>query len=144
MGFIGRLIAPELDRVNAELHQARANADWFEKRCEDLGGERLKALATLEKERNRHRKREEALINIILVLKTGRAIPPDVGEEEAESEISDLKSETGLSTAQESLLWSRAREYAASRPGEFSDDPDENAQKAFELMSKDPEQWLSD
>ena len=137
MGFFSRLISPEIDRLSSELAQAKKERDWFEARCEQLGGERLRALAAERSEINRNRKREDLLQGQILELAGGKRLPVRIEEKKPE------ETPEGLSPMAEQALRDRAREYCTQRYNE-ADITTEKIDEVFEMMKADPEEWLKD
>ncbi len=137
MGFFSRLISPEIDRLSSELAQAKKERDWFEARCEESGGQRLKAEADLRSEINRNRKREDLLTDQIRELAGAKRLPVRIVEEKPE------ELPAGLSPMAEQALRDRAREYCEQRYNE-ADITQEKIDEVFEMMKLDPEEWLKD
>lgn len=137
MGFFSRLIVPEIDRLQTELAQAKEERDWYRDRCNESGGERLKAESALRSEINRNRKREDLLQGQILELAGGKRLPVRIEEKKPE------ETPEGLSPMAEQALRDRAREYCTQRYNE-ADITEEKIDEVFEMMKLDPEEWLKD
>jgi hypothetical protein len=130
MGFLSRLISPEINRLTLER-------DWFQAQYDQTYDELSDAKKELKAEINRNRRREDAFLNVIVQAATTKNLP----KRQPDDEQPTPSTEPTLSQAQEILLRDRARQLVEQK---FETVTPEEVERVFQIMKTDAEEWLKD
>lgn len=146
MGLFDRWLKPQqhismlqsqIAMQNVRLAERDAQANWFSKQAYDAGAKLLKKEAELAAEIKRNRRREDDLVNQIVLLNGGRPVVTRIETPKPEPEP-----EPKLNSVQDDILRQRAREYCEQKFGE--DFTSDQLEQVYQRMSEDPQEWLSD
>lgn len=142
MLFLRRLFESDaVHELRLKLQETEVERDRYKRLYEETAQELTTTVKTLNSERHRNRRREDAFIDQIVELGGGRRLPTRTAPEPVENETPPA-----LSQQDETELRARANQYAEQKAAREGLRPVAEADyvEAYEMMLKDKEYWLSD
>lgn len=147
MGFLDKWLRPQqhismlqsqMAMQNARLAELDAQARWYSTQANDIGAKLLKKEAELATEIKRNRRREDDLVNQLVLLNGGRPVVTRIETPKPEPEQPE-----GLTAVQQGILRDRAAQYCEQQA---HGEPvlAEELETVYQRMLEDPDKWLTD